>query len=219
MRAAHTHQVLVNINSGDIHIAELELVHHVVVHLLGVHTRLSVATAYRCDLISQTGQLHVRFQAQIIVVTHGRAEVHRAFPLVRGQHLHDHHFRARVHAFFLKENLFAGGCLDVQLVGRQIIIAFAGLRARIVRTQEIERFLNADRLSQTVIHAGDLIGTRHEILVFPADRQGLGLVVRTFHLRNIPIRLEITEVADTQVGSHFLHFLVVPQGESVVIAV
>ena len=45
------------------------------------------------------------------------------------------------------------------------------------------------------------------------------LVGRTFHLVDIPVGLQVAQVAHAGVGAHAFRLLVVPQGEGVVVAV
>ena len=53
----------------------------------------------------------------------------------------------------------------------------------------------------------------------PFDRYGRRVVSLTLHLVDIPVGLQITEVAHTHIGAVSFHFLVVPQWEGVVVSV
>ena len=57
------------------------------------------------------------------------------------------------------------------------------------------------------------------VFVTPADGQGGRIVGRTFHLVDIPVGLQVFQVAVAGIGAHTLYLVVVPKGERVVVAV
>ena len=58
------------------------------------------------------------------------------------------------------------------------------------------------------------------ILVFcHREWHWIRLVGFPFHLVNVPVGLQVTEVANPNIGSHSFYFLVIPKRESIVIAV
>ena len=61
--------------------------------------------------------------------------------------------------------------------------------------------------------AGDVLQTG------PTDGQRRRVVGRTAHLVDIPVGLQVTQVADTGIGTHAFRFLVIPQREGVVVTV
>ena len=63
------------------------------------------------------------------------------------------------------------------------------------------------------------VGTFYILHTVPRDRQGRRVVGGTLHLVDVPVGLQVAEVAGTGVGAEAFRFLVVPQGEGIVIAV
>ena len=53
----------------------------------------------------------------------------------------------------------------------------------------------------------------------PGDRQRRRVISRSHHLVDVPVGLQIGEVAHTRIGAHTLGVLIIPQGEGVVITV
>ena len=139
--------------------------------------------------------------------------------MVGGEHLHNHHLRTGITRRLAEEDRIAVCTRDIELRSRDVVIAFRSLGILVIREHELKRSRHIQRTSEFIIHAHPLILTGHEVLVFPRDRQRSRLIVRTFHLADIPIRLQVRQVADTQVGTYLLYLLVIPQGESVVITI
>ena len=53
----------------------------------------------------------------------------------------------------------------------------------------------------------------------PFDRYGRRIVRVTLHLVDVPVGLQVAQVADTNIGAISFHFLIVPQWEGVVISI
>ena len=53
----------------------------------------------------------------------------------------------------------------------------------------------------------------------PFDRHCRGVVCLTLHLVDVPVRLQVTQVTYTYIGTETFRFLVVPQGESIVVTI
>ena len=195
--------------------------HHVVVHHLGIHPRLPIGTALRGYAVSHTRQFHIRLQAEVVVVAGGYHEVERTLPTLHAvlrEHLHNHHLGACVAARRAEGDMLARGRLYIELVRRQVVLALAVLCARVVGAEESKGFVHRHR-SEFVVHPCYLVLTGHVVFVLPRDRQARRVVVRTFHGVDIPVGLQVREVASADVGAHFLHLLVVPKGEGVVVSV
>ena len=195
--------------------------HHIVVHLLGIHARLAVSATFGRHTICQTRQFKVRLEAEVIVAANGHGEVNRTFPIVAGdlrEHLHNHHLRTRITALRLEHYLLAVLAFNIEFIRRQIVLSVT-FGTRVIRTHELEGLADLKRGVQFVFHPNHFVCAGHKVLVFPRNRQRRRVVVRTFHLADIPVGLQITEVANAQVRSHFFHFLVVPEREGVVIAI
>ena len=69
------------------------------------------------------------------------------------------------------------------------------------------------------LYAYIFISTRAILDTFPRDRHRRRVVGRTAHLVDVPVGLQIREVADAGVGTHTLYVLIIPQGEGVVVAI
>ena len=59
----------------------------------------------------------------------------------------------------------------------------------------------------------------HVFHTIPGDRERRRVVGRTFHLVDVPVGLQVTEVTGTCVGTETFCFLIVPQRESIVVTV
>ena len=64
-----------------------------------------------------------------------------------------------------------------------------------------------------------LVGARAVVQPGPRDGHGGGVVGRASHLVDVPVGLQVAEVADPDVCAEAFYFLVVPKGEGVVVAV
>ena len=54
---------------------------------------------------------------------------------------------------------------------------------------------------------------------FPVDGDGWRIVCRTSHLVDVPVGLQIAEVADACIGAHAFSLLIVPEWEGVVVTI
>ena len=81
-------------------------------------------------------------------------------------------------------------------------------------------FVIVDDLLEGIGLHGDAFARTGDVLqTGPTDGQRRRVVGRTAHLVNVPVGLQVTQVADTGIGTHAFRFLVVPQREGVVVTV
>ena len=64
-----------------------------------------------------------------------------------------------------------------------------------------------------------LVGTRAVLDALPRDRYAGRVVGRTAHLVDVPVSLQVAQVAHTGICAHTFYILVVPQGEGIVVTV
>ena len=76
-----------------------------------------------------------------------------------------------------------------------------------------------DLLLERRLHLDILVCTRAVVESRPGDRHGGRVVSRTFHLVDVPVGLEVGEVADAGVGAHAFCLLVVPEREGIVVTI
>ena len=73
-------------------------------------------------------------------------------------------------------------------------------------------FVIVDDLLEGIGLHGDAFARTGDVLqTGPTDGQRRRVVGRTAHLVNVPVGLQVTQVADTGIGTHAFRFLVVPQ--------
>ena len=100
------------------------------------------------------------------------------------------------------------------------VLEFVGIIAKhlaclfgICLIESLNAFLEGGLNGDILVGAGTIFESA------PIDGQCRRVVGRTLHLVDIPVGLQITEIADAGVGALSLHILVVPQWEGVVIAI
>ena len=76
-----------------------------------------------------------------------------------------------------------------------------------------------DLLLERRLHLDILVCPRAVVESRPGDRHGGRVVSRTFHLVDVPVGLEVGEVADAGVGAHAFCLLVVPEREGIVVTI
>ena len=88
---AHAQNGLVEIEIGIVDATELEAVHHVVIHLLGVDTLACLLGVERSDAVGKTFLHEVITQVAIVLRTDGHGHIERTLPVAAGEHLIHHH--------------------------------------------------------------------------------------------------------------------------------
>ncbi|OQC02535.1 MAG: hypothetical protein BWX77_01160 [Bacteroidetes bacterium ADurb.Bin090] len=116
-------------------------------------------------------------------------------------------------------------CINIQieLIGRNVIYIIAvslhALGACVITAQPVHGEGQTDRILGTGNNTGNIALTVAVFRFIPAHRESIRLVIGPQHLIVVPVGLQITQVADTNVGSYAFHLLQIPQGEGIVIAV
>ena len=126
MRVAHTHHVLVDIDTRFVDTAELELVHQVVVHLFAVNLAVQFVRIERCETVGKTFLHKVVAHAQMVFASYGDCHIDRTFPVGIGKHFKHHQFTLVEGAFRVAVGVSKGDC---HVFGDRIAQSFRYLHA------------------------------------------------------------------------------------------
>ena len=123
---AHTHHVLVDVDSRLVDTAELELVHQVVVHLFTVDFAVQFVRLERSEAVGKTFLNEVVIHAEVVFAAYGYCHIDRAFPVGVGQHFEHHQFALVKRAFRVAVGVFQR---DSHIFGDRVTQGFRYLHA------------------------------------------------------------------------------------------
>ena len=143
-----------------------------------------------------------------------------------GNRVGSHHHATLAHSILVDGHIdgIGGNEVQVLILGTypvfQDILQLEGIVAKLLAG--LLRILTIV-LKDSLLHAGFngdiLVGASTILNTLPGDGDGRRIVGRTAHLVDIPVGLQIREVADTGIGTYALHILIIPEREGVVIAI
>ena len=110
VRVAHTHHVLVDVDTRLVDAAELELVHQVVVHLFTVDLAVQLVRIERSEAVGETLLCEVVAHAQMVFASYGDCHIDRTFPVSVGKHFEHHQLTLVEGAFRVAVGVSKGDC-------------------------------------------------------------------------------------------------------------
>ena len=246
VRLAHAHHGLVEVDALSLDVAEGEALHHVVVHLVGIYGAHR-AEVERRDAVGKAFEHEEVFEAGVVVRAERDAHIHRALPVGAGEHFVNHDVHA-IQSALLFVGLFEGNLHLVgdrvagdhharaahrlfvhgkhEAVGGEI----AALGTRHEMVEHVTEFVGVDRrvfflylFENAFIFGAD--GVERVLAVVyvaeprPRDGQRGRVVGGAQHLVGVPVGLQVREVAHAGIRAVAFRFLIIPEGEGVVITV
>ena len=249
MGVTHAHNGLVEIDAALVDASELEAVHDVVVGALRIeilHTSdgfAAIGGGEGRDAIGQTLGNGVVAQIDVVILTHGDSDIDRTGPVTLCEHLENHQVTLvkgvlarerdghavgnRVgshHHATLAHSILVDGHID-GIGGDEVEILVLGTHPVFQDVLQLEGIVAKLTivLKDSLLHVGFngdiLVGASTILNTLPGDGDGRRIVGRTAHLVDIPVGLQVREVADAGIGTYALHILIVPEREGVVIAI
>ena len=210
--------------------------------LVGGERRDAVGESFLHEVVAQVhivlrayGECHVDGALPVGIGNdfehHEVALVERALALERDDHLvgdrvAGHHHTTAAHGLFVDGDIDRIGGDDVEVLRGgaypvvEDILQFEGIVAKLLASLLgvcLIEFLHL--LFERRIDLYVLISTSTVLQTAPSDGYGRRVVGRTAHLVDVPVGLQVREVADAGVRAHTLGILVVPEWEGVVIAI
>ena len=233
----------VDVNFRVVGTSPFEFVYHIIVHLVRLNASIIkpafVFSLYWYQSVGQTFALEIFLKSHCIVIVTGD-KIDRSFPVVMGKDINNNELilkEPRSFKFYFDiRNYFVGifgadstvckhsGFVnrDTYCAGRYIIeflvkiLKFGCVAAAVNKVYD---FLGSSRFLGTFINSHLVIYPVVVQFYRKSYRQRVGLVCFSLHLVDIPVGVEQHKIADSHVSPYTFNLLVVPERESIVIAV